>query len=74
MIEIPVIPASWIEYSGILLAGNGFRTRVNRVLHRINGHLEFAVHGAYVDDNNQWAYEGGRYFETEAAGRNEFFK
>lgn len=74
MIEIPVIPVSWIEHSGILLAGNGFRTCVHRVLHRVDGYLEFAVHSAYVDDNNQWAYEGGRYFETEAGARNEFFK
>lgn len=64
MISIPIIPEAWLEYSGILLAGNGVRTRVDLVLHRVRGVYEYAIHSAYVGDNDDWEYEGGRYYDT----------
>ena len=64
MISIPMIPEGWLEYSGILLAGDGVRTRVDLVLHRVRGVYEYAIHSAHVGDRENWEYEDGRYFDT----------
>lgn len=65
MISIPTIPANWMEYSGILLAGNGMRTRVELVMHTVKGRFEYAIHTAYVGDSGEWEYENGRYYDTK---------
>ena len=64
MISIPIIPSDWLEYSGIILAGGGMRTRVDLVLHRVRGVYEYATHSAYVGDGDKWEYEDGRYYDT----------
>lgn len=64
MISIPMIPKLWIRHSGIQLAGNGVRTRVDIVLHRVSGVFEYAIHAAYVDNDHEWAYESGLYYDT----------
>jgi hypothetical protein len=73
-ITIPSIPSNWIAHSGITPAGNGYRTHVRKVLHTVEyGYHKFVIHTAY-DDNGKWAYENGRYFETEDAALTAFNK
>jgi hypothetical protein len=63
-ITIPAIPSNWIAHSGVLPAGNGYRTRVEKVLHTVPGYHPFCIHLAY-EYEGKWAYESGRYFKTE---------
>ena len=61
---IPTIPADWIAYTGVIPAGNGYRTHIKRVVHKVDGYLQFVIHTAY-DYNGEWCFEHGRYFKTE---------
>jgi hypothetical protein len=67
-ITIPEIPADWISHTGIIPAGNGYRTRVKKVLHKTDGFHPFVIHTAY-EYQGRWAYERGSYFHdlTEAS-------
>jgi hypothetical protein len=71
--NIPTIPTDWIAHSGIIPEGNGFRTRVHKVLHSASAgsYHPFVVHRAYVVDG-RWAYESGRYCMTLEEGRKVF--
>jgi hypothetical protein len=72
-LTIPSIPANWIVHTGVLPAGNGYRTRVQKVLHTVGGYHPFCIHTAY-EYNGEWAYECGRYFKDEAAALAAFEK
>jgi hypothetical protein len=72
-LSIPTIPANWITHSGVLPAGNGYRTRVQKVLHTVGGYHPFCIHTAY-EYNGEWAYECGRYFKDEVAALAAFEK
>ena len=63
-ITLPSIPTDWIAHSGIVPAGNGYRTHVKRVLHKVDGYHKFVIHTAY-EYEGKWSYEHGRYFLTE---------
>lgn len=65
-ITLPAIPADWIAHTGVIPAGNGYRTHVKKVLHTVSGYHPFVIHTAY-EYEGKWAYESGRYFSTEAA-------
>jgi hypothetical protein len=72
-ITIPAIPSNWLAHSGIRPAGNGYRTRVEKVLHTVSGYHPFVIHTAYEYDG-KWAYESGRYFKDEASALAAFEK
>lgn len=70
---IPSIPKTWIAHTGVIPAGNGYRTRVKKVLHTVSGYHPFVIHTAY-EYNGEWAYECGSYFSTEEAAVTAFNK
>jgi hypothetical protein len=70
-ITIPAIPKDWITHSGVIPAGNGYRTRVKAVLHTSTGMHPFVVHTAY-EYEGAWAYERGTYCLTEEEGMRAF--
>ena len=71
LIPVPAIPADWIAHSGMVLAGNGLRTHVKAVLHKVGGYHPYVVHTAYVS-NDEWCYERGTYCKTEEEGIKAF--
>ena len=72
-ITIPAIPSTWIAHTGVIPAGNGYRTRVEKVVHTVSGYHPFVIHTAYEYDG-AWAYEQGHYFKTEAEALAAFNK
>jgi hypothetical protein len=72
-VTIPAIPSNWIAHSGVIPAGNGYRTRVQKVLHTVSGYHPFVIHTAYEYDG-KWAYESGSYFKDEASALAAFNK
>lgn len=70
-ISIPAIPSNWIAHTGVVPAGNGYRTRVQKVLHTVSGYHPFCIHRAY-EYEGKWAYEYGHYFMTEAEALKAF--
>lgn len=72
-ITIPSIPADWIAHTGIIPAGNGYRTRVQKVLHSVAGYHPYCIHTAY-EYEGKWAYENGSYFKDEASALAAFNK
>jgi len=73
LISIPAIPSDWILHSGVIPAGDGYRTRVKTVLHKCSGYHPFVVHSAY-EYNGEWSYEQGTYCKTEEEGIAAFWK
>lgn len=73
---IPAIPTDWLAHSGVVPAGNGYRTHVKTVLHKASegSYHPFVVHTAYENDIGEWAYEQGSYCFTEEEGRTIFAK
>jgi hypothetical protein len=59
----PPIPADWIAHSEAISAGNGYRARINAVLHKCDGYHPYAVHTAY-EYNGSWSFDCGDYFFT----------
>lgn len=73
-ITIPSIPSNWLAHTGVIPAANGYRTRVQKVLHTVDyGYHKFVIHTAY-EYNGEWAYESGRYFKDEASALAAFNK
>ena len=70
---VPNIPSDWIAHSGIIPAGNGFRTRVAKVLHKCDGYMPYVIHRAYEYDG-KWAYEAGSYFLDLASAQTAYDK
>lgn len=70
-ISFPTIPADWIIHSGVQLAGNGFITHVQAVLHKCSGYYPFVVHTAY-EHGGEWSYGHGTYCMTLAEGTAAF--
>jgi hypothetical protein len=72
-ITIPAIPADWISHTGIIPAGNGYRTHVRKVLHSSQSQYHpWVIHSAYVNDRGEWAYEQGDYCETLEEAKNKW--
>ena len=74
-ITIPAIPTCWIAHTGILPAGDGFRTRVRKVLHSTDSeYTPYVIHQAFVNDKNEWAYSHGHYFKNIEEAKEEWAK
>lgn len=71
--EVPAIPSDWIAHTGIIPAGNGFRTHVRKVLHKCDGYMPFVIHTAF-ESNGKWAYERGSYFFNQSDAETAFNK
>jgi hypothetical protein len=69
----PPIPADWIAHSGVIAAGNGYRTHVKTVLHKASAgsYHPFVLHTAY-EYNGAWSYEQGSYCMTKEEGMEGF--